>query len=55
MFLWDSLGTLQTMMLKSVTVHFKNTEFFREGCEIFLYPKCRPENTSDVLIYHTEL
>lgn len=25
MFLWDTLGMLQTMMLQSVTVHFKNT------------------------------
>lgn len=29
---------LQTVTLKLVTVHFKNTELFREGCEISLNP-----------------
>jgi len=36
MFLWDALGTLQTVTLQSVTVHFKNTELFRESGEMFL-------------------
>lgn len=29
MFLWDALGMLQSMTLKSVTVNFKNIELFR--------------------------
>lgn len=49
MFSRDALGMLQTMTLKLVTVHFQNTELFREGREISLQPKRCPANASDVL------